>query len=572
MKSFTMRQTTALYEDGSREISETVIECKLLVKNKNVHQLKEDDSDTDIEEDEHCDILNDIKDHETPVQKKIFITRRKTIEETTIGLEKAIEESPTNIDTVEKNISSEEKVIPRSNINGYGERGHNTHNIEAKDTCPFGERCQVIIRRLTDEGDKYFQCFNEIVEENSGVRNTEYCPIHQDEILHGIVHEYENDPNQKLREDEYFKQNQIAIQKRKTLKKSSKNKKKKVENLSTKQCEWIFARGSSKGSQCPNKVVDETIDEIGKGEDRFCKNCIVKATVVLLLAKELKEGKKEKIAEIKISPTIPKMIEDMQESIPLFLLPLKNKKEFSLTDLFTLYYSRKENKTFNDTIHPDLKVLSPHWKYIIEVITSKEHIQNIPGVLLWGSDGKMKRMRDQTLWIKKEIWIETDKDSLIAEMTSLKTEIINRCLYALHEVKNNKDENVRLLNENILNISNKLKNAKSSKLTASIIKSFIGILLDENFSPEENPIGWDFIHDMIEFTDNETEGITTTELYEAREEWLKNNPDPKLRSYSINELSSFGRMVKKYKTWEIIRGKGHVTLHAGIKIREIEGR
>ena len=109
-------------------------------------------------------------------------------------------------------------------------------------------------------------------------------------------------------------------------------------------------------------------------------------------------------------------------------------------------------------------------------------------------------------------------------------------------------------------------------MTASIIKSFIGILLDENFSPEENPIGWDFIHDMIEFTDNETEGITTTELYEAREEWLKNNPDPKLRSYSINELSSFGRMVKKYKTWEIIRGKGHVTLHAGIKIREIEGR
>ena len=74
---------------------------------------------------------------------------------------------------------------------------------------------------------------------------------------------------------------------------------------------------------------------------------------------------------------------------------------------------------------------------------------------------------------------------------------------------------------------------------------------------------------MIEFTGDETKGITTTELYEAREEWLTKNPDSELQSYNISQLNSFGRMIKKYKTWEMTKARSNLTLHVGIKIRKM---
>ena len=521
---------------------------------------------------------------------------------------KIVSEEENSANNFAKNVhdsiqNDETDIVPRKNINGFGEKGKDhpdlIENIDYYGDNKDVGRCTVTIKRLTYEGPKYFQCFN--FSSNNDSQFSELCDIHQYKIEDNIEYRYENDEVQKQKEDEYYRVNteiqipplkklheinptfdtqlpevdvssiQITKLKRatKTKKKTSKNNNKK---FIKKQCERILTRGVNKGTRCTNKVVDDTVNEIGKGEGRFCKGCLEKVEVIALLSKEQKDGKIEIVPEIKISPTMPKMANDMKRAgdLPDFLLPLKNKEEFLTKDLYTLYHSKEEKKIFNDSIHSDFKSLSDHWKYIIEVIGCKEHVEYIPRILLWISDGKMKRMKDKTLWIKKETWMETDQSMMVIEANILKMEIVDRCLYILSDIKKNStDLNNKLLDENILNIISRLKIFKSSKLSSLVIKSFISLLLDLKFSPQENPIGWDFINNMIEFTGDETKGITTTELYEAREEWLTKNPDSELQSYNISQLNSFGRMIKKYKTWEMTKARSNLTLHVGIKIRKM---
>jgi hypothetical protein len=224
-----------------------------------------------------------------------------------------------------------------------------------------------------------------------------------------------------------------------------------------------------------------------------------------------------------------------------------------------------EKRLFDDSTPLPLKEISAHWKFIIEVITcKKELLHQCAKILLYFSKDSIK-CKGKEIFFKKYVWNTISQDKLMSELVEIKIVAVTECVKILNNLRNACGEKGNVVDM----ISNKLKQSLSFKISKNFINTLL-LLVKRDPNLEENLIGDKFINDVIEFTnDKKSYGVTTSILHEAREKWIKNNPEYiNINSYPIDHINNFGKMVQKYKIWETSSVK-RITVHLGIKLKNI---
>ncbi len=315
------------------------------------------------------------------------------------------------------------------------------------------------------------------------------------------------------------------------------------------RCKWVLKNGPRLGFRCHRKRAGAH----KTGGDEYCDKCLTKHTVKVELYKD----------QNKISPTLTKMKQEIEETKPPNIGTIYTRKEFNIHDYALVYQKKSGMKTINRNSSPEIKALSYHWKFIIEVLTSDQELAvEMAAVLIMACDDRIKRCKEKKFWIRKSnrsCWLASDRDEVLCKLKEFKDEFIVKCLDFVVLIPMKKAREIEELSKG-------LKLSLSRKFEKDVMELFMQNIIDKNFVFQENPIGQKFIDDVLEFTIDRKSyhGITTTLLFKAREKWILDNPQSKLESYT---LIQFGRMVTHFKLWEIDIDRSKIRRHLGIKFK-----
>ncbi len=315
------------------------------------------------------------------------------------------------------------------------------------------------------------------------------------------------------------------------------------------RCKWVMTNGPRMGFRCHRKRAGA----IKTGGDEYCNKCLKKLTVKVELYKD----------HNKISPTLTKIKQEIKDTKFSSVGTIYTRQEFNIEDYSLVYQKKFAPKLIHKSSSDEIKAISYHWKFIIEVLSSyKELAVEMAALLIMACDNRIKRCKEKNFWFRKNklsSWSKSDIKEVLCKLKEFKDEFIIKTLDFITSIQIKKGNEIEKL-------CMEVKPAFQRQIRKDVLELFLQNIIDKDFSPTENPIGQRFIDDVLEFTDDKKSfhGITTSVLYDAREKWIAENRKHEIIPYS---LIQFGRILTKHKLWETENGRSNIKKHLGIKLK-----